>query len=350
MDKLRRERRLERDEYVSLLSGFGAGLLDYANAAAREVSAERFGKGVYIRGLIELTNYCRNDCYYCGIRRSNLNVARYRLTAEQVLGCCREGHRLGFRTFVLQGGEDAGMSDGFVTGLVSDIKKEFPDSAVTLSLGERSREAYRRFFDAGADRYLLRHETADREHYGKLHPPAMSLDRRMEALYDLRATGFQTGTGIMVGSPGQTVGNIVGDILFMQDFKPQMIGAGPYIPQCDTPFAGEPAGSAGMTLMLYSVFRLMFPDALIPSTTALASLVPDGRERGILAGANVVMPNLSPPHVRERYAIYDNKSSSGSEAAEGLLELESRLDAIGYHISYDRGDYIDRTKPDHDNV
>lgn len=341
MEKLRKEGRLAREEYALLLGSSDHGLPEYINARAREVTQAVFGKGIYIRGLLELTNYCRNDCYYCGIRKSNINVPRYRLSKEQVLECCRDGYALGFRTFVLQGGEDAGLSDDFVAGLVASIRGEFPDCAITLSLGENTREAYQRFFDAGADRYLLRHETADREHYGKLHPAKMSFDRRMESLWALRGIGFQTGTGIMVGSPGQTIDTLVEDIMFMQEFRPQMIGLGPYLPQSDTPFRNEAAGSLEMTLMLISIFRLMFPNALIPSTTSLATLVPDGRELGILAGANVVMPNLSPSEFREQYAIYDNKRAFGSEAAEGLAMLEQQLSSIGYHISYDRGDYKD---------
>lgn len=341
VDRLQRDGHLRKEEYARLLRDFDDGLLEYAMACAREVTKSVFGTGIYIRGLIELTNFCRNDCYYCGIRKSNLNVERYRLSKEQVLECCAEGYGLGFRTFVLQGGEDAGMSGAFVEDLVRAIRAGYPDCAITLSLGEYDREIYQHLYDAGADRYLLRHETADRKHYGKLHPARMSFDKRMEALWTLREIGFQTGTGIMVGSPGQTVDTLVEDILFMEKFRPQMIGLGPYLPQCDTPFRDEPAGSLEVTLLLLSIFRLMFPYALIPSTTSLATLVTDGREHGILAGANVVMPNLSPAEFRANYALYDNKRAFGSEAAEGLKILEQQLGAIGYHISYDKGDYSD---------
>lgn len=340
IDKLREERHLEPQEYRLLLDGAcDSDVLAHANAAAREVALERFGNGIYIRGLIEVSNYCRNNCYYCGIRRGNLNVARYRLSKEQILECCRIGNEIGFRTFVLQGGEDRIMSADFIEDVVRSIRAEFPDNAITLSLGEYDRVAYQRFFDAGANRYLLRHETSSAEHYATLHPAEMSFDHRMQCLRDLKEIGFQTGTGVMVGSPGQTIDNLVGDILFIEDFKPQMVGLGPYIPQHDTPFADKPAGSIEITLMLLSIFRLMLPDALIPSTTALASLSSDGRERGILAGANVVMPNLSPEDTRAKYALYDNKKATGLEAAEGLRGLESQLNAIGYHISYERGDY-----------
>lgn len=345
IEKLRSEHRLEPQEYARLVEAASGETLDEAMRAAREVAVARFGKGIYIRGLIEVTNYCRNDCYYCGIRRSNRNVERYLLTPEQVLACCRVGYELGFRTFVMQGGEGV-IPEERVAEVVRAIRNEFPDCAITLSLGEYERETYQRFFDAGANRYLLRHETADAAHYARLHPAGMSLEHRMQCLRNLREIGFQTGTGIMVGSPGQTTDTIVQDILFIERFRPQMIGLGPYIPQRDTPFAACPAGDIRTTLMLLAIFRLMFPDALIPSTTALASIAPDGREQGILAGANVVMPNLSPADTRAKYALYNNKKATGLEAAEGLRGLEAQFNAIGYHISYDRGDYEAKTEPD----
>lgn len=337
--KLRREGRLSAAEYLSLLEASGGeGQAELARAA-RGTAQEHFGCGVFIRGLIELTSYCRNDCYYCGLRRSNLRPERYRLSRKQVLACCEAGDKLGFKTFVLQGGEDAGMSDGEVEDIVRSIREAYPLAAITLSLGERSPETYRRWREAGADRYLLRHEAASEELYGCLHPAVMSHGRRMECLHTLRGLGYQTGAGMMVGAPGQTLGHLVEDLLFLERFQPQMVGIGPYLPQADTPFAGYPAGSADLTLTLLSIVRLMLPEALLPSTTALASLCPDGRERGILAGANVVMPNLSPPGVRAQYAIYDHKLSAGAEAAEQLDALAQRFAAIGYHINYDRGDY-----------
>lgn len=339
VDKLRRDRRLEPEEYALLIDDARSSILEYAMHEAREVALSRFGNGIFIRGLIEITNYCRNDCYYCGIRRSNSHLQRYRLSKERIMECCRWGNSLGFKTFVLQGGEDAALSDDWIEDVVRTIRKEFPDNAITLSLGERSREAYRRFYDAGADRYLLRHETANPEHYRRLHPASMSFDHRMRNLRDLKEIGYQTGTGMMVGSPWQTTADLVRDITFIEEFRPQMIGLGPYIPQDDTPFAGKAAGSMNTTLMLLAIFRLMFPDALIPSTTALATIAPDGRERGILAGANVVMPNLSPEDARAKYALYNDKKATGLESGEGLRALEAQLEAIGYRISFDRGDY-----------
>lgn len=337
--KLRQEHHLDAEEYKALLLCRDADVLIYLQEQAREVTLGQFGNQVFIRGLIEISNHCRNNCYYCGIRKGNQNVARYELTQEDILDCCREGYTLGFRTFVLQGGEAPAVKDDWMVETISSIRQEFPDCAITLSLGEKSREAYERFFRAGANRYLLRHETHNEEHYRHLHPSGMSIKQRLQCLTWLKEIGYQTGTGIMVGSPGQSIDHLVEDILFIEQFHPEMIGIGPFIPHHDTPFATAPPGSMEMTLKILSIFRLMHPGVLLPSTTALATLSPDGRERGILAGANVVMPNLSPRNQREKYTLYDNKASLGAEAAEGLQQLEEKLAAIGYRISKERGDY-----------
>jgi len=339
VDKLCHEHSLTAEEYRSLLLCEDTITNSYLQEKAQQTTIARFGRGVFIRGLIEISNRCRNNCLYCGIRKSNTMVSRYALSRETILSCCREGYAIGFRTFVLQGGEDVSQTDDWVEETVASIHREFPDCAITLSLGEKSKEAYQRFFKAGANRYLLRHETFNKEHYGKLHPADMSRDRRLQCLKWLKDTGYQTGTGIMVGSPGQTTDHLVEDLLFIERFQPEMIGIGPFIPHTDTPFANEPAGNIEMTLKLLSIFRLMHPSALIPATTALSTLSPDGRVQGILAGANVVMPNLSPSSVREKYSLYNNKAAFGSEAAEGLKELELQLRKIGYHISKERGDY-----------
>lgn len=339
IERLHREHTLSPDELRTLLVGCDAEHLALINQKAREVAYSHFGNRIFIRGLIEIGNCCRNDCFYCGIRRSNRNVERYRLDKETILSCCVQGYELGFRTIVLQGGEDNYMTDERVVDLVSSIRKAYPDIAITLSLGEKSTEAYQAFYQAGANRYLLRHETHNEAHYQSLHPESMSLQNRLRCLYDLKKIGYQTGTGIMVGSPGQTIEHLVEDILFIETLQPEMIGIGPFLPHHDTPFASEPSGKMEQTLLLLSIFRLMHPKALIPSTTALATLAPDGRERGILAGANVVMPNLSPVWQRSKYALYDNKVSMGAEAAEGLRLLEEKLDAIGYVIDKSRGDY-----------
>lgn len=339
IERLYREHTAAPDELRTLLAGCDSRHLELINEKARETAQARFGNKVFIRGLIEIGNCCHNDCYYCGIRRSNRNIERYRLNKETILACCREGHALGFRTFVLQGGEDDYLTTERATGIIADIRREFPDSAITLSLGEKSTEAYEAFFRAGANRYLLRHETHNPAHYRQLHPAGMSLSNRLRCLNDLKRIGFQTGTGIMVGSPGQTIDNLVEDILYIAQLRPEMIGIGPFLPHHDTPFGKMPAGNLEQTLLLLSIFRLMHPDALIPSTTALATLTPEGRERGILAGANVVMPNLSPPQQRSKYALYDNKASMGVEATEGLRLLQARLEKIGYTIDMGRGDY-----------
>lgn len=307
-------------------------------ARADEVRQSIYGNDVYIRGLIEFTSYCRRNCLYCGLRREN-HRERYRLTDDQIMECCETGYSLGFRTFVLQGGEDAFFDDLHICRIVSGIKERFPDCAVTLSIGEKPRESYLAYKKAGADRYLLRHETADLAHYKKLHPPEMSLKNRMRCLFDLKELGYQTGAGFMVGSPFQTAESIVSDLRFMQKLQPEMIGIGPFIPAKGTPFAGYPAGELSLTLRLISIIRLMFPNALIPSTTALGTIHPKGREMGLAAGANVVMPNLSPTSVRKLYSIYDNKICTGDEAAECRRCLENRVLAAGYRIVTDRGDH-----------
>ena len=339
IDKLQNEHTLSAEEYRSLLLCTDTETNRYLQQKAQQTTIARFGHGVFIRGLVEISNRCRNNCLYCGIRKGNAMVSRYSLSRETILSCCREGYALGFRTFVLQGGEDLSRTDEWIVETVACIRKEFPDCAITLSLGEKSEEAYQRFFNAGANRYLLRHETYNEAHYQYLHPSEMSQAHRLQCLRQLKRIGYQTGTGFMVGSPGQTIDHLVEDIRFIEQFQPEMIGIGPFIPHVDTPFANESAGSIEMTLKLLSIFRLMFPSTLIPSTTALASLTPDGRERGILAGANVVMPNLSPSSVRKKYSLYNNKAAFGSEAAEGLQILEKQLGKIGYSISYLRGDY-----------
>lgn len=339
IDRLRDKHTLTADEYKQLLSCADAD--EYLHEEARRVALRSFGNKIFIRGLIEISNHCRNNCLYCGIRRDNGRVARYRLDKRAVIDCCSRGYALGFRTFVLQGGEDPVQSDEWVEDVTGSIHAKFPDCAITLSLGERSREAYARFRRAGADRYLLRHETFDADHYRSLHPAEMSRDHRLHCLLWLKAMGYQTGTGMMIGSRGQTIDNLVDDILFIQRLRPQMIGMGPFIPHHDTPLANEPPGSMAMTLKLISIFRLINPRVLIPATTALSTLMKNGHQAGIMAGANVVMPNLSPVEDRSKYALYDNKAFQNSEAAEGLQLLRDELKTIGYEIEVGRGDYGD---------
>lgn len=342
IDLLEAQHSLTKEEWHRLLTHWDAETAEYAAQKARAVSQKRFGKNVYIRGLIEFTNICKNDCYYCGLRASNQKCHRYRLTPDDILECCKTGYALGFRTFVLQGGEDPGFSDEVLCDLVRIIKKQHPDCAVTLSVGERPRAVYESFKQAGADRYLLRHETADDDHYQMLHPENLSPTVRKQCLYDLKDLGFQVGTGFLVGSPFQKTEHLVADLLFIQEFKPQMIGIGPFIPHEDTPFRNEPAGSLSLTLFLISLLRLMHPDALIPATTAIGTLQEGGREEAILRGANVVMPNLSPADYRKDYSLYNNKLSDGAEAAESRQALDERLKTIGYQTVTDRGDYQKR--------
>lgn len=311
---------------------------DYLRERAAATAQKFYGKDIYVRGLIEFTNYCKNDCLYCGIRRSNREAERYRLGLDEILTCCSIGYDLGYRTFVLQGGEDMFFTDDVMCRIVSGIKAQFSDCAVTLSLGERSRESYEHLFAAGADRYLLRHETAVETHYRQLHPAEMSLENRMRCLRDLKEIGFQVGAGFMVGSPYQTVENIFADLQFLHDFQPHMVGIGPFIPQHSTPFANEAAGTCDLTLKLLSIVRLLLPNVLLPATTALGTVEPLGREKGILAGANVVMPNLSPKDVREKYLLYDNKLCTGQEAAEYIEALKHSISNIGYQVVCDRGD------------
>lgn len=338
IDKLEETGELTEEEFVLLLKGRTRELEEYAAKKARTIADSIYGKDIYIRGLIEFTNYCKNDCYYCGIQRSNKNALRYRLTEEEILQCCAEGYQLGFRTFVLQGGEDPYYTDERVVELVKKIKKEYPDCALTLSIGEKPYESYEKFYKAGADRYLLRHETADLEHYRKLHPEEMSQKNRMECLRNLKQIGFQTGCGFMVGSPFQTVESIAKDFVFIHQLKPDMVGIGPFIPHKDTRFAKEQEGTLEDTLFYLSLIRIMEKNVLLPATTALATIHPKGRELGILAGANVVMPNLSPKSVREKYALYDGKVCTGEEAAECRGCLERRVESVGYRIVVSRGD------------
>ncbi len=338
IDKLAQTSNLTDEAFALLLGELSEEDAEYLFASAREVREREYGKDVYLRGLIEFTNYCKNNCYYCGIRCGNANAQRYRLTEEQILSCCEQGYNLGFRTFVLQGGEDPYYTDDRMVPLVAEIRKRFPDCAITLSIGERSRESYQALYNAGADRYLLRHETANAAHYSMLHPKELSIQNRKECLFTLREIGYQVGAGMMVGAPGQTVDYLIEDLRFLQELKPHMIGIGPFLPHKDTPFKDEPRGSYPLTLQLLSILRLMFPKVLLPATTALGTIHPLGREKGILAGANVVMPNLSPTNVRGKYLLYDGKICTGDEAAECHGCMEKRMERIGYRVVTSRGD------------
>lgn len=339
IDKLYKEQILSREEFFRLLTERTPKEEEYARNLAAEVREKNYGKDIFIRGLIEFTNYCKNDCFYCGIRKSNKKAQRYRLTLEEILSCCQEGYELGFRTFVLQGGEDGFFTKERIVSLIHEIKERYPDCALTLSIGEKPYEEYQAYKEAGADRYLLRHETADEEHYRMLHPETLSLAHRKECLRNLKKLGFQTGAGFMVGSPGQTAQTLVKDFLFLKELQPQMVGIGPFIPHQDTPFREKAAGTLKDTLFYLALIRLMLPKVLLPATTALGTIHPKGRELGILSGANVVMPNLSPSEVRKKYMLYDNKICTGEEAAEGIQDLKKRMQAIGCKVVTARGDY-----------
>ena len=341
INKLTNEHNLTDDELINIIetNEYDEELHISADKVRRKIYEDK----VYIRGLIEFTNYCKNNCYYCGIRRDNKKAVRYRLNKEQILNCCKEGYSLGFRTFVLQGGEDPFYNDDIMLDIISSIHRNFPDCAITLSLGEKPKESYQAFYDAGANRYLLRHETASLEHYKKLHPETMSLENRKQCLFNLKEIGYQVGSGFMVGSPFQTTHNLIEDLRFLQKLKPDMIGIGPYITHEQTPFSNQKSGSVELTLRLLSILRLMFPYVLLPSTTALGTLHKQGRELGLKAGANVVMPNLSPVNVRKFYDIYDNKICTGEEAAQCKVCLENRILKAGYRIVTDRGDVIKKS-------
>lgn len=339
IDKLYSTSHLEKDEYTALIKNHRE-LSDYLFSLSSKVRDKYYGKSVYLRGLIEFTSYCKNDCLYCGIRCGNKSAERYRLTEKQIMECCETGYNLDFRTFVLQGGEDPYYTDDRICDIVKKIKTTFPDCAVTLSIGEKSEESYRRYFEAGADRYLLRHETANYEHYAKLHPPSLSAKNRQDCLFTLKKIGFQTGAGFMTGSPYQTAENLAEDMLFLEKLQPHMVGIGPFIPHHATPFADMPQGSVELTLFMLGLTRLALPEVLLPATTALGTINPQGRELALKAGANVVMPNLSPTDVRKKYLLYDNKICTGDESAQCRKCLERRVNAAGFEIVKSRGDHV----------
>lgn len=341
IDRLHKEHTLTRGEFITLIKERDEENASYLASLAREEAVKIYGNGVFPRGLVEFTNYCKNNCYYCGIQGSNQHANRYRLSKDEILSACENGYQLGYRSFVLQGGEDPHYSDDVMVPIVSEIRKRYQDCAITLSLGERSKESYQKLYDAGADRYLLRHEAATPELYQKLHPESLSLENRIQCLWNLKEIGYAVGTGFMVGAPYQTVENLVDDLLFIQKLDPQMVGIGPFVPHHDTKFKDYPSGTVELTTYLTSILRLMNPHLLLPATTALGTIDPRGREKGILAGANVVMPNLSPVAARKDYSLYDNKICTGEEAAECAGCLGRRLASIDYELVFTRGDYIE---------
>lgn len=339
IEQIRDSRDITLPQLQLLLTTHNEAALHQLRASAFEVKQQVYGNKIFMRGLIEISSYCRNNCYYCGLRRDNATASRYRLTPQQIYSCCQAGYELGFRTFVLQGGEDMWFNDERMVEIVSHIHECFPDCAITLSLGERSYESYLKLYEAGAERYLLRHETASQEHYGQLHPQEMSFQNRLECLRNLKNIGYQVGCGFMVGSPYQTVETLFQDLQYIRMTQPQMVGIGPFIPAHDTPFAAIEAGSVEQTLRLLAIIRLLHPHVLLPATTALATLHSKGREMAIASGANVIMPNLSPVEHRAKYSIYDNKCATGTEAAEGVRNIRERISEIGSDAVIDRGDF-----------
>lgn len=340
VEKLYKSGDLSDEELTALIETNDAEAAGLLRSYADEVRRKYYRNKVFLRGLIEISSYCKNDCYYCGIRRGNKNAERYRLDHDQVMNCAETARMLGMRTFVLQGGEDAFFTDDYLCTLIKSLKSSYPDCAVTLSLGERPYESYKKLREAGADRYLLRHEAASHELYSRLHPQTMSLDDRKKCLFDLKELGYQVGAGFMVGAPFQTTADLVCDLRFMQELQPQMIGIGAFIPHHDTPFRDEKGGTLEQTIRLLGMIRLMFPKVLLPATTALGTISPNGRILGLQTGCNVVMPNFSPQDVRKKYMLYDNKPVAGGEAAEGLSQLCREIEAAGYTVAKERGDYI----------
>ena len=335
VEQLKQNKNLSDEQFKQLLETdtYNDELFKQADNVRQQV----YGKDVYLRGLIEFSNYCKNGCYYCGINCQNATIKRYRLTKDEILDCCKQGYALGYRTFVLQSGEDSFFTDDLICDIVSAIRQNYKDCAITLSMGEKSKESYLAYFKAGANRYLLRHETANEEHYKKLHPENLSLQNRKQCLFNLKEIGYHVGSGFMVGSPYQTTQNLIEDFRFLQELKPDMIGIGPFIPAQNTKFEQFEHGKLTLTLKIISILRLLFPYALIPSTTALGTIDPKGRELGLKSGANVVMPNLSPSKYRKLYTLYDDKICTNEEAAECRGCLEKRVDLAGYKIVTDIG-------------
>lgn len=338
IEKLYQTSVLEESELLYLLENYSKEAAKLLAQRANEVRLKNYGDKVYLRGLVEFTNYCHRHCKYCGIRSENKKVSRYRLLEGEIIDCINRGYELGYRTVVLQGGEDVYYTDDKLVALLERIKDKWPEIAITLSIGEKSYAAYKRYFEAGAERYLLRHETASDALYKSLHPH-MSYENRMRCLSDLKDIGYQVGTGFIVGLPGQTAAHLVQDLMFIKAFKPHMVGIGPFMPQKDTPLGTMPAGTADMTTYLISILRLLQGDLLLPATTSLGSIDPLGREKGLKAGANVVMPNLSPVEVREKYALYDGKVCTGDEAAQCRRCIEKRIEQAGYKVDMGRGDH-----------
>lgn len=349
IDKLYSTTNASREELLFLLDNLSEENKEYLIEKAHRVAVENYSKNVYIRGLIEFTNYCIRDCKYCGIRKSNHKADRYRLSIDEILECADIGDKLGYKTYVLQGGEDSYFTDEKMVEIIKKIKEKYPGNAITLSLGERSYKSYKKMFNAGADRYLLRHETASKDLYESLHPNG-SFENRIQCLKNLKEIGYQVGAGFMVGLPNQSNKNLIDDLIFLKELNPHMCGIGPFIPHKDTPLANEKGGTLEKTITMLALVRLMLPKILLPATTALGSIDPLGREKGLKAGANVVMPNLSPTNVREKYSLYDGKICTGDEAAECRVCIERRINAAGFNLEITRGDSLALSNTEKENI
>jgi len=327
------------EDYLYLLNNINEENRQYLSNAALRVKEEFYGKEIYIRGIVEFSNFCKQNCLYCGIRKDNAHVDRYRLSHKEIVEACRKGYALGYRTFVLQSGEDPYFTDDRVVAIIKDIRDNFKDAAITLSLGEKTKRSYKKFYDAGADRYLLRHETANEKLYDKLHEN-MTFQNRKECLYDLKEIGYQVGAGLMVGSPGQKKTDLIDDLRFLKELKPQMVGMGPYLTHKETPLKDSENGSLTETLVMLSLVRLILPEVLLPATTAVGTIDDYGREQAILAGCNVVMPNISPMEVRKKYELYENKICVDDQPEECRFCIEGRVKCTGSTLNMCRGDHI----------
>ncbi|MGL5122975.1 MAG: [FeFe] hydrogenase H-cluster radical SAM maturase HydE [Fusobacteriaceae bacterium] len=339
IDKLYKENNLSDEELLTLLNNLDEDNKKYLFEKSYMTRAKFYGNTVFLRGLIEISNYCKKDCMYCGIRNSNKKSKRYRLSEEELINCCIKGYDLGYRTFVIQGGEDSYFTDEILCRVIKRIKNSYNDCAITLSLGERSKESYKKLYEAGADRYLLRHETATKKIYESVHPN-MSFENRRKCLRDLKEIGFQTGAGFLVGLPNQTNEDFIKDLRFIKELEPEMVGIGPFIPQKDTPMGHLDSGDVKKVIIMLSIVRLLLPEVLLPATTALGTLDPTGREKGFKVGANVIMPNLSPFENRDKYSLYDGKKFVQDEAAEELKNIIKKIDSTGFKAVMTRGDNV----------